>query len=44
MRLVGGLSPFKGLTHVESIFKIICVNAVVASLILFKDNSSFMLL
>jgi len=44
MRLEGGLSPFEGRTHVESIFKIVCVNAVVASLILSQDNSSFMLL
>jgi hypothetical protein len=44
MRLAGGVSPFKGLTHVESIFKIVCVNTFVASLILAQDNSSFMLL
>jgi hypothetical protein len=30
MRLVGGLSPFEGLTHVELIFKIMSRNAVVA--------------
>jgi hypothetical protein len=44
MRLAGGLSPFEGLTYVESIFKIMCVNAVVTSLILTQDNSSFILL
>jgi hypothetical protein len=44
MRLVEGLSPFEGLTHVESIFKIMCVNVVIASLILSQDNSNFMLL
>jgi hypothetical protein len=38
------LSPFEGLTHVKSIFKIMSINAVVASLILSHNNSSFMLL
>jgi hypothetical protein len=31
MRLAGGLSPFEGLTHVKSIFKIRKRNVVVAS-------------
>jgi hypothetical protein len=44
MKLAEDLSPFEGLTNVESIFKIIRRNAVVTSLILFQDNTSFMLL
>jgi hypothetical protein len=31
MRLVGGLSHFEGLTHVDLIFKIMNKNALVAS-------------
>jgi len=34
MRLVGDLSPFEGLTHVDSVLKIMSRNVVVASLIL----------
>jgi hypothetical protein len=44
MRFVGGLSPFEGMTNVESIFKIMSRNAIVTSLILSQDNNSLMLL